>query len=47
MTSCTKGNLNKRLLVNISLRGKLHDEKLGHTVKFQEAVESSNAVSTT
>ena len=41
MTSCIKGNVNKGSL--ISLHKKSHVEKLGYTVKFQEAVQSSNA----
>ena len=46
MTACTKRNLNKgRLLTIISLCEKLHVEKLSYTVKFQEDVQSSNAVS--
>ena len=44
MTSCTRGNSNKGSLVNILLFEKLHFEKLGYMVKFQEAVQSSNAV---
>ena len=43
MTSCTKGNLNKGLLVNIHLASCF----LGYTVKFQEAVQSSGVVSST
>ena len=46
MSSCTKGNLNKGLLINIHLAlQKSHVEKLGYTKKFQEAVQSSNVVS--
>ena len=48
MTSCTKGNLNKgHLLTSISFSENSHVKKLGYTVKFQEAVQSSNAVSST
>ena len=44
MTSCTKGNLNKGSLLNIHLASsKIAYEKLGYTVKLQEAVQSSNA----
>ena len=35
------------LLTFISLHKKLYVEKLGYTVKFQEAAQSSNAVSST
>ena len=43
MTSCIKGNVNKGcLLTSISLHKKSHVEKLGYTVKFQEAVQSSD-----
>ena len=46
MTSCTKGNLNKGSLLNIHLASsKIAYEKLGYTVKLQEAVQSSNAKS--
>ena len=46
MTSCAKGNLNKGcLLTSILFHQKSHVEKLGYMVKFQEAVQSSNAVS--
>ena len=44
MTLYTKGNLNKG---SISFRQKSHVQKLGYTVKFQEAVQLSNAVSST
>ena len=48
MTSCTKANLNKGSLVNIDLAsGKIACWELDCTVKFQEAVQSSNAVSFT
>ena len=40
--------LNKGLLVNIHLASsRISLEKLGYTVKFQEAVQSSGAVSST
>ena len=35
------------LLTSISLCEKLHVEKLGYKVKFQEAVQSNNGVSST
>ena len=47
MTSCTRGNSNTGLVTSILLCKKLHAEKLGYTVKFQEAVQSSNVVSST
>ena len=49
MTLCTQGNLNKwlSLLTSILLHEKWYVEKLGYMVKFQEAVRSSGAVSST
>ena len=46
ISNSTKGNFNKGSLVNTHLTlSKLHVEKLGYTVKFQEAVQSNNAAS--
>ena len=48
MISWTNENLNSWPRVNItsiSLSERLHVEKLGNTVKLQEAVQLSNAVS--
>ena len=45
MASSTKGR--GRLVISISFREKSHADKLGYTVKSQEGVQSSNAVSST